>query len=216
MPDPWRSLGGKCDNFEGAVCLRRIYRQKRDDAFKDFSMRLRDAAITTEDYDIWKTHEINDVSLDAACHWPGGEQWLSLSVALAPESALAGKINGKQLVARAPLHGEPGSASSGHAAVRCEARRSQGRGAPLCRGLPDSEDRRCQRAPARSMTRRGRLGRATRRAKLGSLTPRGRCGSVALCVIGLVLAGLEALRAVKSGAATVETHKYCVPVEDFG
>ena len=31
-----------------------------------------------------------------------------------------------------------------------------------------------------------------------------------------MLAGLEALRVVKSGAAAVETYKYCVPVEDLG
>ena len=37
-----------------------------------------------------------------------------------------------------------------------------------------------------------------------------------LCALGLVLAGLEALRAVKSGAATVETYKYCVPLEELG
>ena len=37
-----------------------------------------------------------------------------------------------------------------------------------------------------------------------------------LCALGLVLAGREALRVVKSGAATVETYKYCAPVEDFG
>ena len=37
-----------------------------------------------------------------------------------------------------------------------------------------------------------------------------------LCALGLVLAGREALRVVKSGAATVETYKYCVPVEDLG
>ena len=39
------------------------------------------------------------------------------------------------------------------------------------------------------------------------------CG---LCALGLVLAGIEVLRVVKSGAATVETHKYCVPFEDLG
>ena len=60
------------DNFEGAVRLRLIYWQKGDDAFKDFSTRLRDAAITTEDYDLWKTQEIDDASLDADCQWPGG------------------------------------------------------------------------------------------------------------------------------------------------
>ena len=37
-----------------------------------------------------------------------------------------------------------------------------------------------------------------------------------LCALGLVLAGREALRAVKSGAATVETYKYRVPLEDLG
>ena len=58
----------------------------------------------------------------------GGEQLLRKAAGLAPENALAGKINGNKLAARAPLHGEPGSASSGHAVVRCEARHSQGRG----------------------------------------------------------------------------------------
>ena len=37
-----------------------------------------------------------------------------------------------------------------------------------------------------------------------------------LCALGVVLAGRDALRAVKSGAATVETYKYCVPLEDLG
>ena len=37
-----------------------------------------------------------------------------------------------------------------------------------------------------------------------------------LRAVGIVLAGLEALRAVKSGAATVETYKYCMPLEDLG
>ena len=37
-----------------------------------------------------------------------------------------------------------------------------------------------------------------------------------LRALGLAPAGREALRAVKSGAATVETYKYCVPVEDLG
>ena len=50
------------------------------------------------------------------------------AVLLVRENAVAGKINGKQLAARAPLHDEPGPASSGHAVVRCEARHSHGRG----------------------------------------------------------------------------------------
>ena len=37
-----------------------------------------------------------------------------------------------------------------------------------------------------------------------------------LRAVGLILARLEALRVVKSGAATVETYKFCVPLEDLG
>ena len=37
-----------------------------------------------------------------------------------------------------------------------------------------------------------------------------------LCALGLVLVGREALRVVKSGAAAVDTYKYCAPVEDLG
>ena len=90
------------------------------------------------------------------------------------------------------------------------------------------------------MTPIGRVGRATRRGKLGSLTPKGRLGSTTprgrlgsvtfwggqrdllaidisdLCAFGLVLAVLDALRVVESGAATVETYKYCVPLENLG
>ena len=40
--------------------------------------------------------------------------------------------------------------------------------------------------------------------------------NIGLRDLGLVLAGLEALTVVKSGAATVETYKYCVPLEDLG
>ena len=37
-----------------------------------------------------------------------------------------------------------------------------------------------------------------------------------LCALGLVLAGLEALRAVRAGEAAVDTYKYCAPFEDLG
>ena len=114
--------------FEDVIRLRRIYRQKGVDTFKDSTMRLRDAAITTEDYALWKTHEVDDVSPEAQCPWVGGEHLLREAVLLVPENAPAGKINGNQLAARAPLHGEPGPASSDHVVVRCEARHSHGRG----------------------------------------------------------------------------------------
>ena len=41
-------------------------------------------------------------------------------------------------------------------------------------------------------------------------------GIFELRAIGLVLPRLEVLRVVKSRAATVETYKCCMPVEDFG
>ena len=50
------------------------------------------------------------------------------AIVLVPENAAAGKINGKQLASRAPLHGEPGSASAARVVVRCEARHDDARG----------------------------------------------------------------------------------------
>ena len=43
------------------------------------------------------------------------------------ENAAAGKINGGRLAQRAPLHSEPGPASSENIVVRCEARHNKGR-----------------------------------------------------------------------------------------
>ena len=45
--------------FEDVIRLRRIHRQQGVDAFKESTMRLRDAAITYEDYKLWKTHEVD-------------------------------------------------------------------------------------------------------------------------------------------------------------
>ena len=42
------------NTFEDVIRLRRIYRQQGVDAFKNSTMRLRDSAITTEDYALWK------------------------------------------------------------------------------------------------------------------------------------------------------------------
>ncbi len=86
------------------------------------------AAITVEDYDLWKTHELDTLDPDHACPWRGGETLAREAVVLVPENAAAGKINGKQLASRAPLHGEPGSASAGRVVVRCEARHNEARG----------------------------------------------------------------------------------------
>jgi hypothetical protein len=114
--------------FEDALRLRRIHRQKGVDAFKDSTMRLRDAAITVDDYHLWKSHEIDSVDPGVECPWSGSEHLQNEAVILVPENGPAGKINGQRLAARAALHGEPGSASSTEIVVRCEARHSQARG----------------------------------------------------------------------------------------
>ena len=75
-------------------------------------MRLRDSALSLDDYNLWKTHEIDDMNPVAACPWPGSDQLLEEALFLVPENGPAGKVNGKRLVARLPLHSEPGSASS--------------------------------------------------------------------------------------------------------
>ena len=48
--------------FSQAIRLRRIHRQKGADAFTESTMRLRDAAITTDDYDPRKTHEVASIN----------------------------------------------------------------------------------------------------------------------------------------------------------
>ena len=81
-----------------------------------------------DDYELWNTHELDSVDPDTACPWLVNDGLLRKAVVLVPENAAAGKVNGKQLAARAPLHAEPGPASSAGVVVRCEARHSQGRG----------------------------------------------------------------------------------------
>ena len=75
-------------------------------------MRLRDSALSLDDYSLWKTHELDDVDPTATCPWPGSGQLLEEALFLVPENMPAGKVNGKRLAARSPLHSEPGSASS--------------------------------------------------------------------------------------------------------
>ena len=53
---------------------------------------------------------------------------ISEAVILVPENAAAGKINGKQLAGRAPLHGAPGPASAAGVVVRIEAGHNDPRG----------------------------------------------------------------------------------------
>jgi hypothetical protein len=50
-----------CDQV---ICLKRIYRQKVQDDYKDYTIRLRDAVCTPDDWKLWKSHEIqNDAAL---------------------------------------------------------------------------------------------------------------------------------------------------------
>ena len=44
--------------FEQVLRLRRIHRQKGADPYKESTMRLRDAAQTKEDHDLWHAHSV--------------------------------------------------------------------------------------------------------------------------------------------------------------
>ena len=80
------------------------------------------------------------------------------AVVLVPENAAAGKINGKQLAARAPLHGAPGSASAAGVVARIEARHSDPRSAR--KGADDFRLVRCAlhlRVGARVMLTQNRI-----------------------------------------------------------
>ena len=61
-------------------------------------MRLRDAAITTEDYALWKTHELDTMDgseLQSAnpCAWQGGESLVREGLVLVPT-----KLSGRSTV----------------------------------------------------------------------------------------------------------------------
>ena len=43
------------------VRLRRVHRQKGADLYKESTLRLRDAAITVEDYELWQEHCVDDL-----------------------------------------------------------------------------------------------------------------------------------------------------------
>ena len=116
------------NDFQDVVRLRRIHRQKEVCPFEESTMRLRDSALSLDGHNLRKTHEVDDVELVAACPWPGSDQLLEEALFLVPENRPAGKVDGKRLAARSPLHSEPGSASSTGIVVRCEARHNRGGG----------------------------------------------------------------------------------------
>ncbi len=77
------------------VQLRRIYRQKEADAFKDSTMNLRDGIVTEEHYKHWLLHELTPDK--PVPDWKGSERILSHGLQLAFENEQAGRINGKTL-----------------------------------------------------------------------------------------------------------------------
>ena len=115
--------------FEQVLRLRRIHRQKGADPFKESTMRLRDAAQTKEDHDLWHTHSVDDCDSPDDAPWPGGEGLLKDALYLVADNTQAGRINGNQLASVAPSLLEPSSASSMSVVVRCEARHNNERGA---------------------------------------------------------------------------------------
>ena len=131
--------------FEHVVRLRRIHRLLGADPFKESTLRLRDAAITVDDYSLWKEHEIASLEGDGNERaWPGGEDLLRTALVLVADNAQAGRINGKRLAEGAPLCAQPtpcpqkpgatgspqmpGAASIHGVVVRCAARHNSDRG----------------------------------------------------------------------------------------
>ena len=48
-------------HFSNVIRFRRIHRMKGVDEYKDSTMRLRDGAMTREDYELWQTHEVETI-----------------------------------------------------------------------------------------------------------------------------------------------------------
>ena len=83
--------------FRNIVRLRRVHRLPGADQYKESTLRLRDGAITVEDYDLWKTHEVDN--LDPQTNpslWPGADGLLSAALVLVTDNAQAGRLNGNR------------------------------------------------------------------------------------------------------------------------
>ena len=117
------------DKFDDVIRLRRIHRQKGVCPYKESTMRLRDVAITVDDYDLWKGHQLESIDTAAKEPWLGAGHLTEDALFLVPENMPAGKVNGRRLAAQAPAHDEPSPTSSTRIVVRCESRHSSGRGA---------------------------------------------------------------------------------------
>ena len=122
-------------NFVNVIRLRRIHRLKGADPYKESTMRLRDAAITLEDYALWKQHEIDDdenshvgdAASSSGATWSGAGSLLSEGLWLVAENSQAGSINGQRLASTVPRLGQPTLGSCSSIVVRCEARHNNPR-----------------------------------------------------------------------------------------
>ena len=111
------------------IRFRVIYRQQEADPYKDSTMRLRDAAITREDYELWKSHEAESLDDPSAISWPGSEGLVEKGLYLVTDNAQTGRINGQRLADAAPLWSMPPvSDSATGVVVRCEAVHNNPRG----------------------------------------------------------------------------------------
>ena len=110
-------------SFTQVVRLRRVHRLLGVDRYKESTLRLRDAAISVEDYELWKTHELDTLDPDVSpLLWPGADGLLDAALVLVTDNAQAGRLNGKRLTAGVPLLSEtivkaPGIASATGSAV---------------------------------------------------------------------------------------------------
>ena len=92
--------------FHNVIILRRMYRQKQADHFKDSMLRLRDCAPSASDYELWKKHEIPNSNHKPS--WDGGGDVVDNGVIITVEDAICVRRNGERLRARARLPGDMG------------------------------------------------------------------------------------------------------------
>jgi hypothetical protein len=82
--------------LQNVIMLRRIYRQAGQDAFKDSTLRLRDAVVTQEDHALWSSHAVNADGIPLT-PWKNSHQLTQKALHLALENAVCGRINGQRL-----------------------------------------------------------------------------------------------------------------------
>ena len=91
-----RALQGQLhfQEFTDVICLKRIYRQKSSDHYKDSTIRLRDAVCTPDDWKLWKSHDIDE---DASNIDQFSESFRAQALQLTVENSICGAINGEKL-----------------------------------------------------------------------------------------------------------------------